>query len=161
MNRSLFETHYRSFFREIYSFVFKQVQHPDEAMELTQEVFLALFKRMAEDNSVEQVRPWLYGVARHKALDRHNAVKRRPDVATDPLEPTLETRQVEREFTRRAVWDWILQHLEQEDFQLLLLHLQGFRNRELCEMFGLTEVVIKKRLQRTREKTLAYFQQKS
>ena len=63
--------------------------------------------------------------------------------------------------TRIGMQELLLQHLEQEDFQLLLLHLQGFRNRELCEMFGLTEVVIKKRLQRTREKTLAYFQQKS
>ena len=68
---------------------------------------------------------------------------------------------MERELTRRAVRQWIHQQLDQENFQMLLLYLQGFSNRELSEMFGFSEAVIKKRLQRTREKTLDYFQQNS
>lgn len=159
MNRRVFDTHYRNHFREIYTFLFQQIQNKEESLELTQDVFVALYKRMSEENDIEQVRPWLYGVARYKVLGRYKTTNKPWVVGSleQADEAELVADDVERELQRRAVLQWIEQQLEHENFQMLLLYLQGFSNRELSEMFGLSEVVIKKRLQRTREQTLAYF----
>lgn len=158
-----FDTLYKQHFRAIFSFTFKLLQSREDALEVTQDTFVELCTVISDDKMehIESVERWLYGVARHKVHARYRRRKTQHHEPIDPhQEAVVEQESIERVMQRKAFHRWLEGHIEQVNVQLLLLFLKGFRVRELAEEFGLSEVVVKKRIQRTKEQALTYFHAK-
>lgn len=60
-------------------FIRRSVDDADRALDVLQEVWMTVFRRMAALRSPEAFRVWLYSIARHKAIDRRRRDRRHAD----------------------------------------------------------------------------------
>jgi RNA polymerase sigma-70 factor (ECF subfamily) len=129
----------------VYRYLSYACRHHGDAEEITQEVFLRLYRALEANEKIENVRHWAFRVARNLMIDRAKRLKRRAprecelsdeicDVVRDPLptpEETLLTATREAA-VRMAVSE--LTHLQQRCVQL---RAEGFMLREIAEMLDM------------------------
>ena len=53
----------------IFAFVKKYTGRPDDAADITQEVFVKVWKKIGQYNSAKSFRSWLYAIAKNTAID--------------------------------------------------------------------------------------------
>lgn len=83
----LIRTHYD----EIYRFAYRQTGHKEDAMDLTQEIFLAVLRALpAYDRKKAAFRTWLFRIAANKSIDARRRAKP-PALDLDDLTLPLET----------------------------------------------------------------------
>ena len=71
------------YYNEIYVFVYRQTGHKEDAMDLTQNIFLAVLRALPSyDPKKAAFRTWLYRIAANKVID----ARRRSRPAVTPLE---------------------------------------------------------------------------
>lgn len=64
----------RGYYEEIYVYVYRQTGNRDDAMDLTQEIFIAALQSIGRyDSKKSAFRTWLYAIATHKVIDRRRA----------------------------------------------------------------------------------------
>ncbi len=134
---ALFYRHYD----RVYGLLFRLVGARDEAEDLTQEVFLKLYRQRFAKGKSHNVGGWLYRVAMNAGYNAIRGRKRRwqrdtvllPDPSELPSSPGERvTQQEERADVRRA-----LRQLPEKQVQLLLLRQMGMSYAELataCEV---------------------------
>lgn len=80
----------RAYYDEIYRYLYRQTGRREDAMDLTQETFVAMLRTLpAYDVKKAAFRTWLYAVATHKVID----ARRKPaplTIALEDLEPWTE-----------------------------------------------------------------------
>jgi RNA polymerase sigma-70 factor (ECF subfamily) len=130
------------------------------ADDLTQEVFLRLYKHLHQGRPVENARLWVFRVAHNLAFDerqRHQRITCLTDSAWDDLcahlpDPALnpEQRALQRERLERlgAALHW----LSAQELQCLLLRAEGLRYREIGEILGVATSTVGEFLQRALRK---------
>ncbi len=62
----------------VFGFVKRMVPNPDEAADITQEVFIRAFQNFARFDGRSSVRTWLFRIAYHLCVDRARKVERTP-----------------------------------------------------------------------------------
>lgn len=136
-----FETLFYRHYDRVYGLLFRLLGNRVEAEDVTQEVFLKLYRQPLKKNLIGQqahnVSAWLYRVATNMGYNHIRSRKRRwqrnvllvPD-ATDALPDPAETA-VQKE-TRQRV-QAALSKLPKRQTQLLLLRQMGFSYAELAE----------------------------
>jgi RNA polymerase sigma-70 factor, ECF subfamily len=62
----------------VFGFVRRMVPNPDEASDITQEVFIRAFQNIARFDGRSSVRTWLFRIAYHLCIDRARKVERTP-----------------------------------------------------------------------------------
>lgn len=140
-----------AYYDELYRFAYRQCGSKEDAMDLTQDIFLAVLRAIhSYDRKKAGFRTWLYRVAAHKAVD----ARRRTPPPSLPLEgldfPGAEdfTRQVQD----RAVLEQIEAYVSTLDPQLqavFRLRLYGERTfPEIAESLGLLENTVKSQYHR-------------
>ncbi|MEM7151649.1 MAG: sigma-70 family RNA polymerase sigma factor [Myxococcota bacterium] len=126
-------------FREHRGFVFRSLRHlgsPPEATEdLTQEVFITLYRRSSDFDASRSARAWLFTTARN-VLANYRRVSARAQrklkaLADAPNEPTR-TFDPQRLETARTVEQLLLQMDEPKRLVLLLADAEGLTGPELA-----------------------------
>jgi RNA polymerase sigma-70 factor (ECF subfamily) len=127
----------------------------EECEDVTQDVFLALFRHLRLGRAQDNLRGWLFRVAHNLALRQRNKNRRvRPalqwddptlDVRADPS-PTPETRYVQRE--RRRTLVAIVRALSERDRRCLFLRAEGLAYREIAATLGMSLGGVAKSLRR-------------
>ncbi|MEO8040033.1 MAG: sigma-70 family RNA polymerase sigma factor [Betaproteobacteria bacterium] len=79
---------YRALSPQVHAFVLRQLGNPDEAREVTVDTLHEVWKHAAEFRGDALVRTWVFGIARHKLLDR---LRQRPRMRTVDLDEVRET----------------------------------------------------------------------
>lgn len=137
----LFDQLRNPLFRYVLSFGLQAV----DAEDLSQEVFLALFKHLQSGRSRANLRGWVFRVAHNLSLKRRFANQRlqqregRDDgvaeTTCDPA-PSVEEQLLmnEKEMRLRAV----LRALPEPDQHCLRLRAEGLRYREIAEVLGMS-----------------------
>lgn len=60
----------RSYYDEIYIFVFRQINDTEKALDLTQDIFISLLQSIAAHRKqMASFRTWLYRIATNKVID--------------------------------------------------------------------------------------------
>lgn len=81
----------RAHYDEIYRFAYRQTGHKEDAMDLTQEIFLAVLRALpAYDRRKAAFRTWLFRIAANKSIDARRRAKP-PALDLDDLALPLET----------------------------------------------------------------------
>lgn len=101
----------RSYYREVYAFVYKQTGNMDLAMDLTQEIFIAVLQSIVHyDEGKAGFRTWLYRIASNKIVDYFRSVqyKRQSSMVelesiVLPSEESVEESYMDEELKRQAV----------------------------------------------------------
>ena len=134
------------YYNEIYVFVYRQTGHKEDAMDLTQNIFLAVLRALPSyDPKKAAFRTWLYRIAANKVI----AARRRFRPSVTPLEETELSIQEDfvsqihdRELLGR-IEDYVagLPPMLQAVFRLRLYGEQGFG--EIAAALGQSEAAVK------------------
>lgn len=141
----------RAHYDEIYRFVYRQTGHKEDAMDLTQSIFLAMLRALPTYRSERGAfRTWLFRIAANKVIDA------RRKACLTPL--PLEEQEVpsEEDFTARVQDQALLEQMEayvsgldlpaQTVFRLRLYGEQSFP--EIAAALGEPEAAVKSRYYR-------------
>lgn len=146
MNENDFDAVYRRYIDELFRYVVKQVGRRDVAEEITSESFLALY-RSFDRVDPNQLRPWLFAVARNRVIDywRHQAIENkfaseyRPSVAPAP------------ELSLEHLLRGIRRLKPVHRLCLILRYVDGLDRSEIARETGLSETQVKGHLQYGRQ----------
>ena len=125
-----------------------------DAEEIIQEVFLALFQHLRHGKSRANLRGWIFRVGHNQALKLRaresrravpaddDFVERQPDLAANPEEQAV-SNQRQRRLTA------VVDALPARDRACLALRAEGFRYREIAEIVGMSLGAVSMSLERS------------
>lgn len=134
------------YYDEIYVFVYRQTGHKEDAMDLTQNIFLAVLRAIPSyDPKKAAFRTWLYRIAANKVID----ARRRSRPLAVPLDE-IEL-PVQEDFVSKIHDQELLEQIESYVSRLdpayqsvFRLHLYGEQNfREIAATLGQSEAAVK------------------
>jgi RNA polymerase sigma factor (sigma-70 family) len=150
-----FESLYRRTFPKVYAYVASLLRDRSAAEEVTAQAFERAYRKRGTYRPGRGTpEAWLFGIARHAALDELRRLKRRAPLEADPedlsaLAPEDHAEGVVRRETVRAA----LATLEPRDRDLLSLKFQaGLSNVEISRVLAMTESNVGTKLHRAMEK---------
>ena len=148
------------FKRKVFHIAYKFTGRHDAAEDLTQDVFLKVFRSLDKFHRDADFSTWLSSVARNYCIDHYRASKREKEVVVEDLvafdlapasmgsnpHRALEDRD-RRSFLRRGL-DSLPEKLREA---VVLRDLQGLSYQEMAERLELPEGTVKSRINRGRE----------
>ncbi len=148
----------RQFERRVYSIASGYASSPDEARDLSQDIFVRLYETRGRWAAADVFVPWLVRVARNVCLDHLRRKKARPpaediqademwDLASGDADPETELQQAGR---RRLVWR-AMQALGQMSREVIQLkEIQGLSLQEVAAVLRVPVGTVKSRSNRAR-----------
>jgi RNA polymerase sigma factor (sigma-70 family) len=158
-----YELLYRELYGPISGYVLRRVRDPEDAAEAIAETFTTLWRRLDTCPGGEQVRPWLFGVARKVLANQRRGERRRSALAErlvaehdpDALAPELASGSDTRVARAFAA-------LSDPDREILaLLAWEGLTRDELSVALGASRAVVRLRLHRARRRFEAALEQET
>jgi len=157
-----------STYREtVISVCFKYMRNREEALDMAQEVFCAVYKSLPGFELRSKFSTWLYRIAVNLCINRLDALKRRKYFTTDSIygdeesgkpESVIPDRsmgadeKIEAMETRRMLLDIIGFFPEVEKNVIILRDLEGFEYAEISGILNMPVGTVKSKLSRAREK---------
>ncbi len=162
-DRAAFGELVEQFERTVHAICLRRLGNPSEALELTQEVFLHVMKRIGQLREPERFAGWLRQVAARMAINRATRRVQPPSVDSEILEASGEHRQdpldelIARERAQK-LWDGLarLKTLDRET--LVAFYIQGRSLVEIAEGLDTPVGTIKRRLHTARKRLKAELQ---
>ncbi len=156
-DREAFGSLVEQFERTVHAICLRRLGNPSEALELTQEVFLHVMKRLDQLREPERFAGWLRQVAARMAINRATRRVQPPSVETEILEAAGEHRDdpldelIARERAQR-LWDGLgrLKTLDRET--LVAFYIQGQSLIEIANRLETPVGTIKRRLHTARKR---------
>jgi len=157
-----FEDVYRDTSGFVYSVALRTIGNTQEAQDVTQEVYVKLFKNLRKFDFKSAFRTWLYRVTVNTALNKcktlnRDASKRAGLEVTDiaaPVERSMDYG-IEAEDNRRQISS-ILNKLNPEQRECIMLReVEGLSYKEIAEALGSNINTVRTRLKRARETLMA------
>lgn len=144
---------YKLFGRQVYAFALRQLSRPDEAEEAVIETMMEVWNAAGRFAGQSQVRTWLFGIARHRALDKLRRRGRNEWVDIDEMAETLADEADESAFERLAREQraehvaHCLERLSPEHRECLhLVFFEELRLAEVAEIQQIPENTVKTRV---------------
>ncbi len=143
---SEFEALYRAYRGKVFSTACRMVSNRADAEDITQEVFIKVFRKLHDFRGDAKVSTWIYRITVNACLDFRRRRRRREAVS---LDDTLEAGSVPMSVGRlieNAVPD-----LPPGCREVFVLHdIQGLKHNEIAEVLGISEGASKSQLHRAR-----------
>jgi RNA polymerase sigma-70 factor (ECF subfamily) len=146
----------------VFRFIMRMLDAHDEAMELTQDVFVKAWQALPGWRPDARFSTWLLQIARNAALDH---LRRRQRVRFAPLEDGLDVADASpgpearyASHQQQIQLDRALRRIAPEHREVLLLReVEGLAYAELADVLGVAEGTVKSRLARARTALLEHF----
>ena len=137
---------YNLFFERVYRFIFYRVSHKETAEDLTEDVFVKLFKNLRKLQELKAFEGWLFQIARNQVIDYYRS--KRQVVPLEEIENTLEyeTNIVDlvNLKTEQTVFIKLLKELSAEQQQVLKLKFfEDLENDTIAQIMNKTEGAIR------------------
>jgi RNA polymerase sigma-70 factor (ECF subfamily) len=156
-SREHFDLLYRSYFPRVYRFALKRLGDPGEAEDVTQEVFITVFRVLSSFQGNSALLVWIFGITRNTVNRRFR--RKRPrmesldgaagDVACESTTPADRAADARRMLSRcESVIERELTPLQRRIFHLKHLRLQPIRS--IAVALGKSEDAVKANLYRMR-----------
>ena len=160
------------FQKPIYNFVLRMVKDRPLAEEVTQDVFVKVYKSLSDFRGESEIHTWIYKIATNACLDYFRSRPHKKDEKTEILSPEeiiesvlpenqQELPTAEEEIITAEMSSCVRAYIEDlpEDYRIvILLHdLQGFSNPEIAKITGTTLENVKIRLHRARRRMKEVF----
>jgi len=163
---------------KVYRLAMNMTRSPQDAEEVTQDVFLAVYRKIGEFDGRAAFSTWLYRVASNAALMKLRGRRSEPHLSIEEERPAFapdghharpvadwselpEDRLLSAE--RRRVLGQAIEALPPDYKAVVVLRdIEGLSNQEVAEVLGATVLAVKSRLHRARlalrERLAAYFE---
>ncbi len=148
------------FKRRVFHIAYKFTGRHDKAEDLTQEVFLKVFRSLDKFNRDADFSTWLSSVARNYCIDHYRASKREKEVVVEdlvafdlaPASPGSNPHRALEDRDRRSFLRRGLEALPDKLREAVVLRdLHGLSYQEMAERLALPEGTVKSRINRGRE----------
>jgi RNA polymerase sigma-70 factor (ECF subfamily) len=147
------------FRRRVFHIAYKFTGKHDLAEDLTQDIFLKVFKSLDKFNRDADFSTWLSSVARHYCIDHYRASKREREVLVEdllafdlaPASSGNPQRALEENDLKSQLRHGLDQLPDKLREAVVLRDLQGLTYQEMAERLGLPEGTVKSRINRGRE----------
>jgi len=136
----------------LYRYLFALVRHPEDASDLTQEVFLKVYKGLSRFNPEKPFEPWLFTIARRTAMSHFRKARKSEPISEDNIihlhgQGSSKDSVQERS---ESVWELAMQ-LPPKLHQVLLLHYkEDFPVVDVARIMGITKIHTRVLLHRAR-----------
>ncbi|MDD6160939.1 MAG: sigma-70 family RNA polymerase sigma factor [Oscillospiraceae bacterium] len=157
---SAFEQLLDRYQKPVYHQALRLVSHPEDAADVTQEVFLKVWKYLPTFRGESSFSTWLYRMTDNAALDLlRREKKRRGDSSLDddegmaviPVDPAATPQEaLERSERQRAVSDALGRLSEEHRRVLVLREINGLSYEEIGQVLELAPGTVKSRIARAR-----------
>src|SRR4051812_4569756 len=158
-DQSAWDTIVHLYWRKVFNIAYKFVGRHDEAEDLTQDVFLKLFKSLKTFDRRANFSTWLISISRNLCIDHYRSVRREHDVVTHdvdtsslPTPSSVETPQTmlerrDRVSLLRAALDTLAPALRTA---VMLRDIQELSYQEIADRLRVPEGTVKSRINRGR-----------
>ena len=149
----------RLYWRKVFNVAYKFVGRQDEAEDLTQDIFLKLFKSLKTFDRRANFSTWLISVSRNLCIDHYRSMRREHDVVTHDVDvvtlarpsasdsPQAALEQRDRVALLRAALDKLAPSLRTA---VMLRDIQELSYQEIADKLGVPEGTVKSRINRGR-----------
>jgi RNA polymerase sigma factor (sigma-70 family) len=150
--RRRFEAAYRELYAPLCGYALRRVREPEDAAEVIAETFATLWRRFDRCPEGDELRPWLFGVARRVIANQRRGQRRRSALGerlASNVDPTATARTDESttELARAFA------SLSDSDRELLsLVAWEGLTREELAVALGTSRAAVRLRLHRARKR---------
>jgi RNA polymerase sigma-70 factor (ECF subfamily) len=156
-SRDHFDTLYQTYFPRVYRFALKRLGDPGEAEDVTQEVFLTVFRALHTYAGNSSLLVWIFGITRNKVNRRFRGIRPRFEVIDGDADPGVATKEVsaDRVVDARRVLERCETVIQTEltPLQRRIFHLKHLRRqsiRTIAGALGKSEDAVKANLYRMR-----------
>lgn len=153
--------------QKVFNLAYRLLGEREEAEDLTQEVFVNVFRHISKFQGKSQFSTWIYQVTMNHCRNRFKYLKRRYHHATESLDDPLQTSEGEIDkdlpdegdipedvLYRQQIQGMVqvaLGKLQEDHREVVVLRdIQEFSYQEISDVLGLPEGTIKSRLHRAR-----------
>ncbi|HMK91362.1 MAG TPA: RNA polymerase sigma factor, partial [Thermoleophilia bacterium] len=139
-DREAFEQLYERYRGQVYNLTLRIVQSPDDACDITQDVFIKVFRKLPDSPVADlHLRPWLYRVAVNASYDHLRARRQHRDIddlGMDGFAVPIDG--FEQAETSRRVEQTLAALSERHRTVLVLKDFNGLRHDEIAEILGIS-----------------------
>jgi RNA polymerase sigma-70 factor (ECF subfamily) len=145
--------------RKVFNVAYKFVGRHDEAEDLTQDIFLKIFKALATFDRRANFQTWIISISRNLCIDHYRSVRKERqtiarDVDSNDLQPATADRGPYAQAEHQDLRAQLRQALETLPLTLrtavVLRDLQELSYQEIADRLGLPEGTVKSRINRGR-----------
>lgn len=149
----------RQNWRKVFNVAYKFVGKHDEAEDLTQDIFLKIFKALASFDRRANFQTWIISISRNLCIDHYRSVRKERqtiarDVDSNDLQPVATERGPYAQAEHQDLRAQLRQALETLPATLrtavVLRDLQELSYQEIADRLGLPEGTVKSRINRGR-----------
>jgi RNA polymerase sigma-70 factor (ECF subfamily) len=149
----------RQHWRKVFNLAYKFVGRHDEAEDLTQDIFLKIFKALHTFDRRANFQTWLISISRNLCIDHYRSVRKERetmarDVDASQLMPVSRERsphgELEQIDLRKRIREALAELAPTLREAVVLRDLQEFSYQEIADRLGLPEGTVKSRINRGR-----------
>jgi RNA polymerase sigma-70 factor (ECF subfamily) len=149
----------RQHWRKVFNLAYKFVGRHDEAEDLTQDIFLKIFKALRTFDRRANFQTWLISISRNLCIDHYRSVRKERatmarDVDASELMPVSRERspygQLEQLDLKHLIRRALAELPEALQKAVVMRDLQEFSYQEIADALGLPEGTVKSRINRGR-----------
>lgn len=159
---------------KIFAFIYFQINHQEDAEDLTQDVFIQLHRKAMDFRNESSFTSFLYAMAKFIVLNyfrtKSRSIKQISDQelggeTTSSFSSSAEEyandsnpEQISSQKTKQTVFKYALEQLNNEERQLLYLYdHEGFTYQQISHILGINVGTVRSRLHTSRHKLLTIF----
>src|SRR3954463_9339148 len=158
-DQAAWEAIVRQHWRKVFNVAYKFVGKHDEAEDLTQDIFLKIFKALKTFDRRANFQTWIISISRNLCIDHYRSVRKERqtiarEVDTNDLQPASRDRTPYAVAEHQDLREQLKQALETLPLTLrtavVLRDLQELSYQQIAERLGLPEGTVKSRINRGR-----------
>lgn len=142
--------------QDVWNFAYFLTKRPDLADDVTQEVFLRVYRNIGSFRGQSSIKTWLFSITRNTAINmQRSAFFRRVTLAgfmTDSRRSPSAEREAMLKEELNDIWQVVMKLPVKLREVLVLDAKYDMTTREMADMLGISQGTVKSRLSRAREK---------
>ena len=153
-----FEQIYKECAGFVFNVSYRITNHYDDAQEVTQEVFVTVYKKLPDFREQAALKTWLYRIAVNTAINyikKESGYRRKADRYKADQQTQHKPSNIEKDISamdQQARVQVLLEPLPEPQRQCMILkHLQGLQCQEIADILQENVNTVKTRLKRARE----------
>ena len=153
-----FEELYRRHFRRVYALCLRMTNNPEQAEDLTQDIFIQLHSKIGSFRGESAFTTWLHRMTVNQVLMHFRRRKSRPEFTTEEGETPIQIVQGTENQNKMPIVDKIIlenaiSKLSPGYRSVFILHdVEGHEHNEVAEILGISEGTSKSQLHKARLK---------
>ncbi|MGB9595629.1 MAG: RNA polymerase sigma factor [Candidatus Poribacteria bacterium] len=142
---------------KIYRTAFRMINNQEDALDLTQEIFLKAYKNINKYNFKSQFSTWLYKLAINVCIDELRKHKRSNEILTDEIPDDRRYSDTPEDIVlykeqESLIWKALDTLKEKERSIIVLREMEGLSYEEIANILGCSMGRVKSRIHESREK---------